>query len=60
MVYGISNATDIIGGYMHTCAINRGSVECWGSNSFGQLGFESDSAIVPFANHVRAAVDSAP
>ena len=60
LVYGISNATDIIAGYLHTCAINRGSVECWGSNSNGQLGFGSESAIVPFSNHVRAAVDIAP
>ncbi len=38
-VLNLSNVTKIAVGYDHTCAlINDGSVKCWGSNNFGQLG----------------------
>ncbi len=35
----LDNATDIAAGYQHSCAVlEGGSVYCWGSNEFGQLG----------------------
>jgi alpha-tubulin suppressor-like RCC1 family protein len=38
-VSGISTATHIAAGYFHTCAVlSSGSVDCWGENSYGQLG----------------------
>src|SRR5262249_4642128 len=36
---GISGATQLALGYNHTCALlGDGSVRCWGSGSYGQLG----------------------
>jgi alpha-tubulin suppressor-like RCC1 family protein len=41
-VGSVNNAWDIDGGLEHTCALLRdGTVKCWGSNSYGQLGRDS-------------------
>ena len=38
-VSGISGATQITGGYSHTCAlVAGGQIKCWGYNNFGVLG----------------------
>jgi len=38
-VAGLANLADVTGGESHTCFIrDNGSVECWGENTFGQLG----------------------
>ncbi|MEZ4250573.1 MAG: hypothetical protein R3B99_20265 [Polyangiales bacterium] len=38
-VVGISTAIDVAAGQLHTCAaLGDGTVMCWGSNSYGQLG----------------------
>jgi len=37
-VTSIANATKLVCGYNHTCAIDNGYVKCWGYNNFGQLG----------------------
>jgi alpha-tubulin suppressor-like RCC1 family protein len=38
-VAGITNATALDVGYLHTCAVlSDGTVKCWGENSHGQLG----------------------
>ena len=39
MVQGITSATRIVAGSLHTCAVHQGgAVACWGANAFGQLG----------------------
>jgi alpha-tubulin suppressor-like RCC1 family protein len=39
VVSGISNATAVTAGNQHTCALlSSGTIDCWGSNSNGQLG----------------------
>ena len=35
-----SSATDITAGYRHSCAVEAGSVYCWGRNDHGQLGVD--------------------
>jgi len=38
-VTGITNAVDVTGGYDHACALlGDGTIRCWGSNVYGQLG----------------------
>jgi len=38
-VTGVSNVASVSAGGDHSCArLNTGSVQCWGSNGFGQLG----------------------
>jgi alpha-tubulin suppressor-like RCC1 family protein len=38
-VVGLSNIAQIATGFYHSCAVtNAGSVWCWGSNPFGQIG----------------------
>ena len=42
LVPGIDDAIDVAAGRSHTCAIHRdSSVSCWGSNRYGQLGYDS-------------------
>jgi alpha-tubulin suppressor-like RCC1 family protein len=37
-----STATTVVAGNDHSCALRSdGSVVCWGSNSYGQLGIET-------------------
>jgi len=45
-VQGITNATQVSAGGAHTCArlSTNGVVKCWGSNSYGQLGDNSQTA----------------
>ena len=43
----------IVGGEFHNCALrNDGSVACWGSNQYGQLGIGSTSHIGDGANEM--------
>ena len=38
-VYGISNATQVVGGSLHSCALLADqTVQCWGYDMFGQTG----------------------
>ena len=49
-VFAQANFSAISGGNKHTCAINNGLAECWGSNSNGQLGNGSgsgESSLIP-------------
>ena len=40
--YSLANRLPLSAGGHHTCAIlNDGGVKCWGSNSHGQLGYDS-------------------
>jgi hypothetical protein len=41
-VFGLSGVVEIAGGRSHTCARHAdGSVDCWGSNQYGQIGVDS-------------------
>ena len=43
-VTGISTAVSITAGYQHACALlSSGSVQCWGSNYYGEIGNGSTS-----------------
>jgi alpha-tubulin suppressor-like RCC1 family protein len=47
-VPGLAGATSISAGGQHTCAlVAGGAVQCWGDNSYGQLGTGSASGRVP-------------
>ena len=38
-VLGITDATAVAAGFLHTCALRRtGTITCWGNNEDGQLG----------------------
>ena len=53
-VYGLSsNVRAISSGNYHTCALtSNGAVKCWGDNSYGQLGNNSNvNKLVPTAVH---------
>ena len=44
----VNGASQVVGGDAHTCALSAGKVECWGDNSYQQLGV--DPAILPSSN----------
>jgi alpha-tubulin suppressor-like RCC1 family protein len=45
-VDGLTNATSLACGYLHTCAlVAGGTVACWGNNGFGQLGNKLPSPV---------------
>lgn len=51
-VFGLNSGVAFVGcGYAHTCAVlTNGAVECWGDNSYGQLGDGSNaSQLIPAA-----------
>lgn len=51
-VTGLTDATDLAVGYMHTCAIvGGGGAACWGQGGYGQLGdgVRPSFALVPVA-----------
>jgi alpha-tubulin suppressor-like RCC1 family protein len=40
----VNNATDVDSGQGHTCVLlNNGTVKCWGTNQYGQLGINSQT-----------------
>jgi alpha-tubulin suppressor-like RCC1 family protein len=39
----ISDATQVVAGEGHTCALAAGKVECWGLNTLGELGEDPDT-----------------
>jgi len=43
----LPNPTSIAAGGAHTCMSNDGSIHCWGSNQFGQLGVNSPRLYLP-------------
>lgn len=47
----VTDASQVVGGWLHTCAILAGKVECWGDNSSMQLGLDPES--VPKATTPR-------
>ena len=57
-VTGLSNVTQIASGYVYTCVLingglTSGSVECWGDNTYGQLG--GPPSIIPVTAPVAVA-----
>jgi len=38
MVKNLSGASALATGYLHTCAVTGGTVQCWGSNLMRMLG----------------------
>jgi alpha-tubulin suppressor-like RCC1 family protein len=44
-VAGLSGVTQVVGGVTHTCArLQDATVDCWGGNTYGQLGVASPGA----------------
>lgn len=51
-VQDVDQATDVGGGYSHTCAVSSSAVTCWGLNQYGQVGkngnyYSGDRYVVP-------------
>lgn len=59
-----THAVEVVAGTEHTCArLANGQISCWGSNAFGQLGYENAGALyipgsaVPFPGESNAPVE---
>lgn len=59
-VSGISNATDVVAGVLHSCALlSTGVVQCWGSRLNGRLGSGSSSGSATSPEDVMGLSDAA-
>ncbi len=54
-VLGIDDATAVVAGVTHTCALRAsGALYCWGNNNFGELGTVLGSSFDPVPKEVSA------
>ncbi len=60
-VTGIVNATKIVAGGSHTCALlTIGQIKCWGYNGFGELGYAGAGTATPtVVSGITGAIDVA-